>query len=75
MAIKYCPLCERNVAAKKTFSWPLFIFLMFLAGAGFIYLFIWFFTPNNTCPICGSKGLMDPSTGAELKRANKALEK
>ena len=71
--IKYCPLCERNVPATKKFSWPLFIFLMFLGGAGFIYLILYFFLPANKCPICGSGGLMDQSTLAQMKQADKRM--
>jgi hypothetical protein len=53
--IRYCPLCKRNVAAKKKFSWPIFLLLILTIGGAPIYLIWYIVKSRKNCPICGAK--------------------
>ena len=50
MAQKYCPECQRNVTAKKKFS-----FLFFLITGCIPYTFYYVFLKRRECPICARK--------------------
>lgn len=68
--IRYCPLCERNVAAKKKFSWPIFLLLCLTMVGGVFYLIWYIIKPKNACPICGAK-LEAENTKSKIIQANK----
>jgi hypothetical protein len=61
MKVRYCELCNRDVPAKKKFSWPFFIGTLFI-GIGILYPFWYMIKPRNICPICGSGGLKPKTT-------------
>ncbi len=70
MKIRFCNLCERNIAATKKFNWALFLLTFWLFGLGFIYVVWYFVKSKNRCPICGNTHLLPPDTKAKLARAN-----
>ena len=72
--IRYCPLCERNVSAKKKFSWPIFL-LLCITGIGGIFYIVWYIVkPKNICPICGGGSLQSENTQAMMKQADNRLK-
>ena len=61
MDIKFCPVCERNVAPRKKFSWLAFLLwaLAFgIGGIGYIVYYIWFKQPE--CPTCKGQAFLPP---------------
>lgn len=71
--VRYCPLCERNVAAKKKFSWPIFLLLCFTIFGGVTYLVWYIVKARSVCPICGSK-LEAADTKSKILKADKQRE-
>ena len=68
--IRYCPLCERNVVAKKKFSWSIFLLLTLTIGGWLIYLIWYIFKSRRICPICGAK-LEAIDTKSKILKADK----
>jgi len=69
--IRFCNLCDRNVAATKKFSWAIFLFSALTVIGPILYLLWYFVRPRTLCPICGNNDLMSSSTKAELIKADK----
>jgi len=65
LAVKYCPLCDRNVEATKSFNWPIFIILLLCGGIGIFYFIYYLLKPKNRCPICGTKKLQTTDKAAK----------
>lgn len=72
--IRFCNLCERNVAVKKKGS-PntlIVIVLTLCTFFGGILYYLWKKEHNNSgCPICGNTDLLPANTKAEILNANK----
>lgn len=72
--IKYCNLCERNVAPTKKFNWGWFLLLMLACGLGIFYVIYFLLRSPNSCPICGNKTLLPPDTMAKILAAKQAQQ-
>ena len=73
--IKFCNLCDRNVAARKKFNWTIFL-LGIILSVGIIsglYL-IWFVMKgSDQCPICGNTSLLSSNTKAQIMKQDNLL--
>jgi hypothetical protein len=65
--IRFCNLCDRNIAARKKFNWTIFL-LLCLTMIGGIFYIIWFIMKGgDACPICGNTSLLPADTKAKIQ--------
>lgn len=69
--IRFCNLCDRNVAAKKGFNWTAFLLLMLFFGFGIFYLLYYIIKGGDKCPICGNPDLLPADTKSKMIQADR----
>lgn len=73
--IRFCNLCDRNVAPRKKFNWTIPILGLLTFGIiSIMYLIYYVLKPANACPICGNTQLHSADTKSKMIQADRATQ-
>lgn len=73
--IRFCNLCDRNIAPRKKFNWTIFLLGFLTFGIiSTIYLIYFIVKPSNSCPICGNTDLKAPNTKSKIIQADRGIQ-
>jgi hypothetical protein len=71
--IRFCNLCDRNVAPKKKFNWSIFLVGLLTFGiVSTMYLIYFIVKPADACPMCGNTELLAANTKSKMIQADKS---